>query len=886
MTVPKLNSLKNLALLLLAGTSIMLSSCHQEPEKKYLDTSLSFEERADALVKEMTLEEKVGQMVYESPAIDRLGIPAYNWWNECLHGVARAGIATVFPQAVGMASMWDENQMFTISNAISEEARAKHQHFVEQNKRGIYQGLTFWTPNINIFRDPRWGRGMETYGEDPYLTGELACKFVKGLQGDDPKYFKVIATAKHFVMHSGPEATRHKFNAIPQDNDFLETYTPHFKKVIQQSGVYSVMCAYNRFNSKPCCGSPFIDSLLRVQWGFKGYIVSDCWAVQDFFAKGAHEVVQTREQAAAMAVRAGTDLNCGSSYPALPEAVKQRLVSEAEIDVCVKRLMVARMRLGMFTPDDQVKWTKIPYSVVDSKEHQQIALETARKSMVLLKNDKNILPLSKEVKTVAVIGPNADNLDALLGNYNGYPSAPKTPLAGIREKLPNANVIYAQGSRLAAELPYMQPIPESVLYTDSTLKEHGLKADYFNNSTLEGTATHSVVDKTINFVWWDKAPYNDMNASNFSVRWSGVLVPAVTGQYAIGGDGYSEYSVFVDDSLMGTWNDVHHPRLQYEMINLEAGKQYRIKIVYKQRNTEYANMKLVWDAPGQKLKEEAIAAASKADVVVMCMGLSPLLEGEEMKVKVAGFKEGDREEINIPAVQTDLIKAIMALKKPTILVLLNGSAIAFNWEAQNVPGILEAWYPGQAGGSAIADVLFGDYNPAGRLPVTFYKSASQLPAFDNYSMKGRTYRYFSGDALYQFGYGLSYSTFEYSNIVVSDEVTAGDDITVSVDVTNTGKMDGDEVVQLYVSHPDFKGNCPIRSLQGFKRTSLKAGEKQTVTFTLKADQVATFNAKGEQVVEAGKLQLAIGGSQPSAQSIAAKKVIETSTLVKGTHVCL
>jgi beta-glucosidase len=866
--------------------ALTLGACTSNSEKRYLDTTLSFEERADALVKEMTLEEKVGQMVYESPAIERLGIPAYNWWNECLHGVGRAGIATVFPQAVGMASMWDNQQMFKISNAISDEARAKHHHFVAQNKRGIYQGLTFWTPNINIFRDPRWGRGMETYGEDPYLTGELALKFIKGLQGDDSTYYKVIATAKHFVMHSGPEATRHKFDAVPVNNDFNETYTPHFKKVIQQSGVYSVMCAYNRLNHKPCCGSTFIDSLLRVHWGFKGYIVSDCWAVQDFYTKGNHEVVPTREQAAAMAVKAGTDLNCGDSYPALVEAVKQGYITEAEIDVCVKRLMLARLKLGMFDPDEKVKWSKIPYSVVDSKEHQALAIETASKSMVLLKNDKNMLPLSKDIRKIAVIGPNADNLDALLGNYNGYPSAPKTPLTGIREKLQNAEVTYAQGCRLASELPYMTPIPQEVLFTDSTLKENGLKAEYFNNSKLEGQPLHLEVDKNINFLWWDKAPYNDLNAAAFSARWTGILVPAVTGEYAIGGDGFSGYSVFIDDSLICTWNHVHHPRLLYEMLHLKAGQKYRVRVDYIQNNSEYANVKLLWDAPGQKLKEEAVATASKADLVVMCMGLSPLLEGEEMKVKVAGFKEGDREEINIPAIQTDLIKAIMALKKPTVLVLLNGSALAFNWEAQNVPAILEAWYPGQAGGTAIADILFGDYNPAGRLPVTFYKSASQLPAFDDYSMKGRTYRYFSGDALYQFGHGLSYTSFSYSNLIIADEINAGDDLTVSVEVTNTGKWDGDEVVQLYVSHPEYKGSCPIRSLQGFKRIHLKSGEKQTVTFTMKADQLATFNANGEQVVEEGVIRISIGGSQPSAEAISSRKVIEATTNIKGSHICL
>lgn len=847
----------------------------------YLDTNLTFEERTNDLVSRLTLEEKVGLMCYESPAVERLGIPAYNWWNECLHGVARSGLATVYPQAIGMAAMWDDSHMLQVASAISDEARAKHHAYAAQGKRGIYQGLTFWTPNINIFRDPRWGRGMETYGEDPYLTGQLGVQFIRGLQGDDPKYYKLIATAKHFVVHSGPEWNRHSYNAKPTAIDFEETYTPHFKKAVQEAGVYSVMCAYNRLNDLPCCGSPFLDSLLRVHWGFKGYIVSDCWAVRDFYAKGHHEVVPTKEQAAVMAVRAGTDLNCGNTYPALVEAVKQGLISEAELDVSVKRLILARMKLGMFDPAEMVKWARIPASVVDSKENQTLALQTARKSMVLLKNDNQLLPLSKDLKKIAVIGPNADNEDVLLGNYNGYPSSPKTPWKGISEKLPNAEVVYALGSRHAHELPYMRPIPREVFFTDAAKSENGLKAEYFNNPNFEGTPHHVTTDKQINFVWWDKAPFADMNASSFSVRWTGVLVPSETGLYTIGGEGLPVFSFFIDGKEICSYDDVHHSRVKYQTLKLEAGKSYQVNVEFVQRSSDYAHIKLTWDNPSAKLLDEAVAAAKDADAVVLCLGLSPLLEGEEMDVKVKGFKGGDREDIALPAVQTELAKAVMALKKPTVLVLLNGSALAINWEAEHVPAILEAWYPGQAGGTAIADVLFGDYNPSGRLPVTFYKSTSQLPDFEDYGMKGRTYRYFAGQPLFEFGHGLSYSTFEYGNLVLADEINASDGITLSVDVKNCGKMDGDEVVQLYVSHPGQKGQVPIRSLQGFKRIALKAGEIKTVTFTLSPDQLATFDDKGTQSVKAGIVSLSIGGCQPNNTAIASKQVAVAQTKVNG-----
>lgn len=860
--------------LIISFVLIAFSAFAQEP-LPYLNTKLSFEERAADLVSRMTLEEKVLQMVHNAPAIDRLGVPEYNWWNECLHGVARAGIATVYPQAVGMASMWDTLQMRRIGNAISDEARAKYHAFVARDKRLIYMGLTYWTPNINIFRDPRWGRGMETYGEDPYLTGELAVPFIQALQGNDPRYFKLIATAKHFVVHSGPEGDRHRFEAVTSQRDFLETYTPHFKKAFQQGKAYSVMCAYNRYLGKPCCGSEDLGNLLRNDWGFKGYMVSDCWAIVDFHEKGHHEVVATPEEAAAMAVQAGTDLNCGSTYPHLVSAVKKGLITEAEIDVSVTRLMLARMKLGMFDPQEQVPYASIPYSVVDSEAHRQLALETARKSMVLLKNDRQTLPFSKQVKKVAVIGPNANNLEVLLGNYNGHPSSPVTILDGIKAKLPNATVAYAPGCQLADEMPSLTPIPAASFTTDGT--QPGLTAQYYNNSRFEGAPSHVVVDPAVNFLWWTNGPFNDLAYDNFSVRWSGMIVPPTSGRYAIGGEAMMGCKLWLNDSLLIGKSEMD--RDYYAFVDFKAGEKYKIVFEASFEDSEHVSAKLLWQVPNANLQADALALAKASDVVVLCMGLSPLLEGEEMDVAVKGFNGGDRTDIELPESQRRLTQAIMALNKPTVMVLLNGSAIAINQEAENMPAILEAWYPGQAGGTAVADVLWGDYNPAGRLPVTFYKSVNDLPGFNDYSMMGRTYRYYGGTPLYAFGHGLSYTTFTYSRLVMPKQIAADQSLTVAVDVTNSGKMDGDEVVQLYVSHPG-QADAPIRSLQTFNRIHLKAGETRRITYTLTPDQLKVYDADNCRMLPKGGVKISVGGAQPDKSALDKKQVVEQLVKVK------
>ena len=827
-----------------------------------------FEQKAKELVALMTLEEKVGQMHYESPAIERLDIPEYNWWNECLHGVGRAGKATVFPQAIGLAAMFDKNQMSKISEIISDEARAKHHEFASRGKRGIYQGLTYWTPNINIFRDPRWGRGMETYGEDPYLAGELAVRFIKGLQGDDPNYLKLVATAKHFAVHSGPEISRHSFNAEPSVQDFLNTYSPHFEKVVKEADVYSIMCAYNSYYGEPCCGNKKLSSLLRDNWGFKGYIVSDCWAIRDFYDKGAHEISADAKEASAMAVKAGTDLNCGNSYPTLVQAVKDGLITEAELDVSLERLMVARLKLGLFAPEGAVKYENIPYDVVDSEKHRLAALETARKSIVLLKNDNNTLPLDKnKVKKIAVIGSNADDLEVLLGNYNGYPEEPITPLKGLKEKLPNAEVVYATGCKLAEGLPVFEAIPSAVLFTDKTKNTAGLKAEYYDNIAFEGTPKHTQIDKTVDFTWRTSSPFPDIAYDAYSVKWSGILSVKKTGNYALGGEAFSSMKLFLDDELLLQRQDVHHPKKIYEYVQLQAGKNYNIRFECVQNNTEHSIMRLLWESPKDNLEQEALNIAKDADAVVLCMGISPLLEGEEMKVKVDGFSGGDRVNTKLPKTQTELIKKIKALGKPTILVLLNGSALSINWENQNIPAIIEAWYPGQAGGTAIADVIFGDYNPAGRLPVTFYKDINDIPAFSDYDMKGKTYRYFKGDPLYEFGYGLSFTKFKYSNFKTPKNLESGNDFTVEVEVENIGSLKGEEVIQLYIENPNADEYNPHKTLVAFERVSFVPKEKKTVKFKIKKEQLSIVNNKGEKIIQPGEYQISVGGTQPSIERV-------------------
>ena len=833
----------------------------QNENFEFLNSALPVEERVDLIVSQMTVQEKIDQMVYTSKAVDRLNIPEYNWWNECLHGVARAGYATVFPQSITIAGSWDTDLMYRVATAISDEARAKHHEFVRRGKRGIYQGLTFWSPNINIFRDPRWGRGHETYGEDPFLTGEMGTQFVKGLQGNDPKYLKVVATAKHYAVHSGPETLRHKFNAKVSERDLRETYLPAFRELIIHGGAYSVMGAYNQFRGFPCCASPELMNILRNEWGFKGYVVSDCWAISDFytfqgFSKDAAE-------ASAVAVKAGTDLNCGSSYPHLKEAVERGIITEDEIDVAVKRLFTARFKLGMFDSDKEVAYARIPYSVNCSEENKKLALEAAQKSIVLLKNENNALPLSKSIKKIAVVGPNADNWEALVGNYNGIAIHPVTVLEGIQNKLKNTEILYAEGSHLAEGVTNLHVIKNEYLLTADG--KSGVVGEYFANDSLNGEPAFTRVDDEINFYWETGSPAPELPDDKFSIRWTGYIFPPVSGTYKIGCWGMPTLNIWVEGEKIASTNNEHHAFHMEKAFEMQAGMKY--KFVYEYKNwTGDGDAKLMWSMPNENMQAEAVEAAKKADVAIVVLGLSQRLEGEEMPIQVDGFAGGDRTHINLPKTQEDLVKAVKATGKPTILVLLNGSAIAVNWENENLDAIISAGYPGQEGGNAVADVLFGDYNPAGRLPVTYYKSVDQLPAFDNYDMEGRTYKYFKGEPLYPFGYGLSYTIFKYEDLKIDKKAKVGDKVAVKVKVTNTGKMAGDEVVQLYLKDEEASTPRPKVQLEGFTRIHLNAGESKIVDFELTPYQFSLIGANDKRVIEKGWFTISTGGGQPDGKA--------------------
>ncbi|MDF2770558.1 MAG: glycoside hydrolase family 3 domain protein [Geminicoccaceae bacterium] len=850
-----------ISLLLLATATPALAQ-----ELPYRNTSLPFEQRAADLVSRMTLEEKVSQMKDVAPAIERLGIPAYNWWNEALHGVARSGLATVFPQAIGFAATWNDSLIFRMATAISDEGRAKHHEYVRNNSFGRYQGLTFWSPNINIFRDPRWGRGQETFGEDPFLTGRLAVQFIRGLQGDDPKYFKTVATVKHFAVHSGPEPERHAFDAVVSERDLRETYLPHFEMGIKEGPAYSLMCAYNRVGGKAACASDeLLQDILRDEWKFPGFIVSDCGAIDDIYLR--HKIVATAAEAAATAVKHGTDLDCGRVYPNLVEAVRLGHITEAQIDTSARRLFVARMRLGMFDPPEMVKWARIPYSVLDQRSHRDLAEEVTRESIVLLKNDRNTLPLRKNLRSIAVIGPNANQWRMLLGNYNGLPADPVTPLRGIREAVSSrTRVLYARGSDLADNFPMLETMPSAVLRTPNG--RPGLQAEYFGNRALEGAPVFAAVDTTVDADWHEGAPRQGMNANDFAVRWTGTIRPTTAGAYRLGVIGTMRAELAIDDSVVVRTvyaqrdDEFPDPRLaQSAPLQLEAGRSYRVRLVGQETYGE-AQLELVWSPPTAGLEAEAVRAAEQADAVVMFLGLTARLEGEEMSVQVEGFRGGDRTSIDLPAAQQRLLERVVAVGKPTVLVLLNGSALAVNWAHANVPAIVEAWYPGQAGGTAIADVLFGDYNPAGRLPVTFYKSVSDLPPFEEYAMANRTYRFFKGEPLYPFGHGLSYTTFTYANLRTrADSVASGDSIVVEVNVTNSGQRAGDEVVQLYVQHLGSTVERPIRDLRGYSRVRLAPGETRTVTMAFPASSLAYWDAQANRwVAEDEQIRLQVGAS--------------------------
>jgi beta-glucosidase len=846
---------------LLLGLPVTITN-GQEATPAYKDPKLPIEKRVDDLVSRMTLEEKVSQMMNGAAAIDRLGVPQYEWWNEALHGVARAGFATVFPQAIGLAATWSTDLMHQVADVISTEARAKHHEFVRNNQRARYEGLTFWSPNINIFRDPRWGRGQETYGEDPYLTGRLGVAFVKGLQGTDPRYLKVVATPKHYAVHSGPEPERHTFDAISDERDLRETYLPAFEASIVEGGALSVMCAYNRTNGEPACSNKkLMKDILRGEWKFPGFVVSDCGAIDDIFMR--HKYVATEGQASALAVKAGTDLTCGREYKSLVQAVKDGLITEAEIDISVKRLMKARFQLGMFDPPEMVAYARIPFSENDSPAHRELSLRAARESIVLLKNDGPVLPLKKDVNTIAVIGPNADAPEVLLGNYFGQPSKSVTPLAGIQSKVsPATKVLYSPGMfKIGAST---MPVSSSSLNLSGAGSTVGLKGEYFNNREMKGEPVLVRTDAEVNFDWGALKPANQVAADNFSIRWSGKLTPPESGKYMLGAAGNGGFRVFIDGQLHAEEVANRRTKTVIKEITLEAGRVYDLRIEYSENANQYAAARLIWAPPSgaRMLHEDAVSKARQADAIVMVLGIAPAVEGEEMEVKLEGFRGGDRTDISLPKAQEELLKEVHGLGKPVVVVLLNGSALAVNWASDNVPAILDAWYPGEEGGTAIADVLFGDYNPGGRLPVTFYKSVNDLPPFEDYRMQGRTYRYFKGEPLYPFGFGLSYTNFKYDKLKFSPKVKAGDELRITAEVRNAGERAGDEVLQLYVTDVAATVPVPIRSLAGVKRVFLKPGEKQNVSFTVTPKQMSLIDDRGQRVIEPGEFLISLGGKQP------------------------
>ncbi len=830
------------------------------------NTNLSFVARVNDVVSRLTLEEKVAQMMHHAPAVTRLGIPAYDWWSEVLHGVARTPYkVTVYPQAIAMAATWDTNSLKRMADFSAMEGRAVFNQANKDGKTGDrYLGLTYWTPNINIFRDPRWGRGQETYGEDPFLTAMLGRAFVHGLQGDDPKYLKAAACAKHFAVHSGPEPTRHADNFDPSAYDLWDTYLPAFKELVVNAKVAGVMCAYNAVNTQPCCANDLLmNNILRNQWKFTGYVTSDCWALNDFY-----QFHKTHKDALASGVDAlihGTDVECGVSvYTTLVEAVKSGLIKEEQINVSLKRLFMIRYRLGMFDPPSMVKYAQAPASVLESAEHKAHALKMAQQSIVLLKNQNNTLPLSKTINKIVVLGPNADNSIAVLGNYNGTPSKIITALEGIKNKLgKNTEVIYEKAINFANDTLLVHKDISSLYKYDG---KPGVKAEYFDNEKLEGQPVFSSIEKEINHQWSEgEIPVPGLKSTNYSAKYTTNITADKDEILNFESEANDGYRVLINDSLMvDVWERNRWGSRQFN-VSVKKGITYRIEMSFRQAEGD-ASVKLF---AGNYVKTDFKAMAEKykdADAFIFIGGISPQLEGEEMPVAVTGFKGGDRTSIMLPAVQTELMKALQTTDKPVVFVMMTGSAVAIPWEDELVPGIINSWYGGQSAGTAIADVLFGDYNPAGRLPVTFYKGDADLAGFSNYSMANRTYRYFRGDALYPFGYGLSYTTFNYDNLVIPSTVKAGNSVIVKVKVTNTGNKDGEEVVQLYAANQNSTIRSPLKALKGFQRIFLKAGESKTIQFNLTADDLSVVDDNGKLKSLNGKVAISVGGGQPGVKN--------------------
>jgi beta-glucosidase len=849
----------------------------------FLNPALEPEARAKDLVGRMTLDEKVSQTMDNAAAISRLGVPAYGWWNEALHGVARIGTGTVFPQAIGMAATWDTDLIHNIGDVIAVEGRGKYNDAMARDDHERFLGLTFWSPNINIFRDPRWGRGQETYGEDPYLTSRIGVAFVRGVQGDDPHYLKAISTPKHFAVHSGPEPLRHGFNVDVSPHDLEDTYLPAFRATITEGKADSIMCAYNAIDGKPACASDLLlEDTLRKAWHFNGYVVSDCDAVAD--VNRGHHFASDDAHASAVSLKTGTDLDCGRAYSALGAAVRGGLLSEDALNVSLVRLFTARMRLGMFDPPERVPFSKITMADVDTAEHRALALRAAREAIVLLSNPHGTLPLLHPGR-IAVIGPTAEIIQTLEGNYTGTATAPMLPLAGLRVQFGAENVTYSAGSVLAEGL--QTPVPSSVLHPSAASATAGLRGEYFDNPNFNGRPAVIRTDPNLDFDWDHVSPAPGISRLGVSVRWSGVLAAPGPGHYvfsfkgaraarpatavprttvtgeatpAVANDAPAHsLRIFVDDKQV---YDIDEGKPSFSL-DLADAQPHAFRVEYV-RTAFDRNVSLQWLPPAQPLLDSAVAAVRQADVVVAFVGLSPDLEGEEMNVHVQGFDGGDRTDIGLPEVQEKLLEAVKATGKPLVVVLTSGSAIAANWAKEHADAVLEAWYAGEAGGTAIAETLAGVNNPSGRLPVTFYRDTKDLPAFTDYSMHNRTYRYFNGPVLYPFGYGLSYTKFAYRDIRLSSaSIAAGTPDSITATVRNTGMVAGDEVAELYIEAPGDAG-MEHPALAGFVRVHLAAGESKQVVLQIDPRSLSRVDERGERHIAAGEYTLSIGGGQPGA----------------------
>jgi len=860
----KTSSLRLLAAILLSSFSFNVATAQDSGKPAYLDTNLSPEQRAADLVKRMTLEEKATQLVNQARAIPRLKVAAYDWWSEALHGVAVNG-TTEFPEPVGLAATFDTDAIHQMAEVISTEARIKHVQAVRANGgySKIFQGLDFWSPNINIFRDPRWGRGQETYGEDPFLTGRMGVAFVSGMQGDDPEYFKVISTPKHYAVHSGPEPTRHFADVDVSKHDEMDTYLPAFRATVTEGHAGSIMCSYNAINGEPGCANQFtLVDQLRNKWGFKGYVVSDCGAVIDIF--NGHRFRDTQAKASAISLERGMDNECADffakvtddhDYKPYVDAVQQGYLRESAVDQALVRLFTARIKLGMFDPPEIVPYTKIDEKLLDSAQHRAMARKVANESMVLLKND-GTLPLKPEVKNIAVVGPLADQTKVLLGNYNGIPSHSVSVMEGLKAEFPNAKITYVPGTQFLH--PEGTLIPASLFTTPDG--KPGLKANYGQGLAFGAKPTPLTerVDPNVDLNETN-VPAEGNGKDALAVEWSGFLTPNETGDYLIGVQTQGFANVEIADKPVA---QIFGGGTRMGRVHLEKGQKLPIRVEYGRLPDSKLGVRLLWAKVDNSIAPAVMEAARKADIVIAVVGITSELEGEEMPVSEPGFLGGDRTSLDLPQPEEALVQSVAQSGKPLVIVLMNGSALSVNWEKAHANAILEAWYSGEEGGAAIAETLSGKNNPAGRLPVTFYTGVDQLPNFENYAMEGRTYRYFKGAPLFPFGFGLSYTTFDYKDLkVLSAPVSANAGMSASVVVTNTGKRGGDEVAQLYLSFPDVAG-APIRALRAFKRVHLEPGESQTVSFDLKPRDLGMVTEAGDPIVAAGQYKVSIGGGQP------------------------